>query len=118
MSHTRLSPMFKHRFIEARLPPISTYIDRVQDIYESGIFSNFGPVSQLFEEKILAKYGDGRECCVAAANATAGLSAALIAARVKGSVLVPAFTFPASSGAVRAANLTPVIVDVDRTTWA
>lgn len=118
MPDTCLEPVFKHRFIEARLPPISTYIDRLRNIYESGIFSNFGPVSQQFEEKILAKYGDSRECCVATANATAALSAALVAAQVKGSVLVPAFTFPASSGAVRAANLTPVIVDVDRTTWA
>ncbi|RDJ25408.1 hypothetical protein DWF00_15570 [Bosea caraganae] len=115
MRHT---PTFKHRFIEPRLPPVSAYLELFQQIYDSGTFSNFGPVSRRFEAQILAKYGDANECCVAAANATAGLSAALIAANVKGDVLVPAFTFPASSGAVRAANLRPVIADVDEKTWA
>lgn len=52
-------------------------------------------------------------CC----NATAGLSAALLATGRTDRVLLPAFTFPASLGAVRAAGMTPIVADVDAENW-
>jgi len=68
---------------------------------------------QLAEE-----FGAEGEVCVTCSSATAGLSAALIASRCTGPVLVPAFTFPATYGAVRAAGLEPLVMDVDPLTWA
>lgn len=63
-------------------------------------------------------FGDPAERCVPCASATSGLSAALIAADVSGQVLIPAFTFPATLGAVLAAGLVPSVIDVDEDSWA
>jgi dTDP-4-amino-4,6-dideoxygalactose transaminase len=109
---------FKHRFVVPCMPDVSAYAPYLDEAHAAGVFSNFGPLAVRFEAAVLARYGGASEAAVTAANATVGLSAALIAAGVRGPVLVPGFTFPASLGAVRAANLEPVVVDVDAVTWA
>src|SRR4051812_35388321 len=58
------------------------------------------------------------EVCISASSATAGLSAALLACGREGPVLLPAFTFPASLGAVRAAGREALVMDVSPETWA
>jgi dTDP-4-amino-4,6-dideoxygalactose transaminase len=70
------------------------------------------------ETGLLAAFGAPAEQCVACGSATAGLSAALIASGRTGGVLLPAFTFPASLGAARAAGMSPIVVDVDPDSWA
>ncbi|AVO45528.1 DegT/DnrJ/EryC1/StrS family aminotransferase [Phreatobacter cathodiphilus] len=110
--------MVRHRFVDPVMPPPSAYAAFLQEAYDGRIFSNFGPLSRRFEERLCSRFGHRDERCVAAASATAGLSAALIVSCKAGDVLVPAFTFPASAGAVFAANLTPRVIDVDPRTWA
>lgn len=100
------------------MPAAPTYARHLARADEMGIYSNFGPLSRELEAGIARELGLQEETIVACSSATAGLSAALIAAGVKGKVLVPAFTFPASLGAVRAANLEAHVVDVDPETWA
>ncbi len=85
---------------------------------ENGWYSNFGPLVRRFEAGLRASFGGADETCVTCCNATAGLSAALLATGRTGAVLVPAFTFPASLGAVRAAGMTPIVADVDAQTWS
>ena len=65
-----------------------------------------------------AAFGSEEGACVVTCNATAGLAACLISHAIEGSVLVPAFTFPASASAVLMAGAEPLVVDVDRQTWA
>ncbi|MEJ1161792.1 DegT/DnrJ/EryC1/StrS family aminotransferase [Prosthecomicrobium sp. N25] len=109
---------FRHLSVVPDLPPPSAYLPLLERAHAASWFTNFGPIVRAFEDDVLDALGVPGECCVSAANATAGLSAALLAARVAGPVLVPAFTFPASLGAVRAAGLQAIVVDVEPDTWA
>jgi len=90
----------------------------LEEIFENGWYSNFGPLVQRFEAGLLAKQGASEETCVTCSSATAGLSAALLASGRTGKVLIPAFTFPATLSAVRAAGLTEIVVDVNADDWA
>ena len=69
-------------------------------------------------QRQLRKLGVADETCVSCCNATAGLTASLLATGRTGNVVLPAFTFAASLGAVRAAGMTPLILDVDPQSWA
>jgi dTDP-4-amino-4,6-dideoxygalactose transaminase len=99
------------------MPAPADYFSMIQEIHENGWFSNFGPFSHRLESLLLAEFGATDETCVTASSGTAGLSAALLATGRPGPILLPAFTFPASLGAVRAAGMTPIIVDVDADEW-
>jgi dTDP-4-amino-4,6-dideoxygalactose transaminase len=104
--------------VEPDLPAPSKYLPLLEEIFENGWYSNFGPLVRRFEEQLLAAIGAPEESCVTCSNATAGLSASLIASGRTGEVLIPAFTFPASLSAVRAAGMTEIIVDVNADDWA
>lgn len=112
-----VSQPFRYRFVIPSVPKFSSYAEHLSRADKLGIYSNFGPLSRELEDGIIRKFGLAQESAVCCSSATAGLSAALIAGGVRGKVLVPAFTFPASLGAVRAANLEPHVVDVDLNTW-
>lgn len=100
------------------LPAPCDYLSFLEEMHANRWYSNFGPLARRFERGLRDAFGAEGETCVTASSGTAGLSAALIATGRPGPVLVPAFTFPASLGAVRAAGLAPIIVDVDRNDWA
>ena len=102
----------------ADLPAPDAYLPWLTEMHERGWYSNFGPLARRFENRLSSIFGAAGETCVTASSATSGLSAALLATGRTGPVLVPAFTFPASLGAVRAAGMRPIIVDVDRESWA
>jgi dTDP-4-amino-4,6-dideoxygalactose transaminase len=70
-----------------------------------------------FENALTERYCAPGEAITLAANATAGIAAALIALGVKGNVLIPAFTFPATLSAVVMAGARPWVLDVDTETW-
>jgi dTDP-4-amino-4,6-dideoxygalactose transaminase len=103
--------------VEPDLPAPLEYLPLLEEIFENGWYSNFGPLVRRFENELLAAKGAPEETCVSCGNATAGLSAALLATRRNGPVLLPAFTFPASLGAMRAAGMTAIVVDVDAERW-
>jgi len=108
---------FRHRLVVPDLPAPAEYLPLLEEIYESGWYSNFGPLARRLENRLLRTIGAPEESCVTCCNATAGLSAALLATGRTGGVLLPAFTFPASLGAIRAAGMTPIVVDVDPESW-
>jgi dTDP-4-amino-4,6-dideoxygalactose transaminase len=112
-----LTGSYRHRLVAPDLPTPTEYLPLLGEIHESGWYSNFGPLVRRLEGQLLATIGASGESCVTCCNATAGLSAALLATGRMGQVLVPAFTFPASLGAVRAAGMTPIVADVDPRTW-
>jgi dTDP-4-amino-4,6-dideoxygalactose transaminase len=108
---------YRYRLVQPDLPPPEDYLPLLRQMHQSGWYSNFGPLATTFERGLLERFGSAGETCVTCCNATAGLSAALLASGRLGRVLIPAFTFAASLGAVRAAGMTPVVVDVDATSW-
>lgn len=100
------------------LPSPADYLPLLTQMHDRHWYSNFGPLSQALEGRLSAIFGNADETCVAVCNATSGLSASLVATGRSGPVLVPAFTFPASLGAVLAAGMSPIVADVDCDSWA
>jgi dTDP-4-amino-4,6-dideoxygalactose transaminase len=107
----------KYPFVRPKIPPPESWTGYLEEVYERRYFTNFGVREQLLEERLTQRYvqGDGRATLTC--NATAGLTAALIATGVRGNVVVPAFTFPATMHAIIAARCEPVLCDVDPDTW-
>jgi len=104
-------------FIRPDVPPISAWAPILGEAYEAGRFSNFGPLSRRLEDALAAAWGGRDSACVATSSGTAALAAPLIAAGVRGRVVLPAFTFPATLAAIRMAGAEPFLVDVDPNTW-
>jgi dTDP-4-amino-4,6-dideoxygalactose transaminase len=86
--------------------------------YRRHWFSNFGPAASRLEAGLAAEFGEPDDKFVVTSSATAALCACLIARRITGRVLVPAFTFPATVAAIRMAGAEPWLVDVNATTWS
>ena len=106
--------------LRPRLPASSDILPYLEAIDERQWYSNHGPLVTLLEKRLSHRLGMAGAGVVTAANATAGLTAALLARRVPaGSLcLMPSWTFAATPHAARAAGLTPWFHDVDRRTWA
>jgi dTDP-4-amino-4,6-dideoxygalactose transaminase len=114
---TDLLELYRHRLVVPDLPGPAEYLPLLEEIHENGRYSNFGPLVRRLEIRLLTTLGATGESCVTCSNATAGLSAALLASGRTDQVLLPAFTFPASLAAVRAAGMRPVVADVDAVNW-
>jgi dTDP-4-amino-4,6-dideoxygalactose transaminase len=111
------SQSYRHRLVVPDLPVPAEYLPLLEEMQQNGYYSNFGPLARRLEEQLLKMMGTADERCVTCCNATAGLSAALLATGRSGYVLLPAFTFSASLGAIRAAGMTPIVADVDAENW-
>jgi dTDP-4-amino-4,6-dideoxygalactose transaminase len=109
---------YRYRSVLPDMPDPELFLPFLREAHANGWYSNFGPLVLRFEQQLLSFFGGKGETCVTASNATAGLSAAILASGARGPVLVPAFTFPASLAAVLAAGAQPIVVDVDRDSWA
>jgi dTDP-4-amino-4,6-dideoxygalactose transaminase len=105
------------RFIRPTIPEIAEWVPFLQEAYRQRVFTNFGPVASRLEQELTEKYGNGQRQAVLTANATAGLTAALLALKVRGPVVVPAFTFVATAQAVLQAGCEPLFADVALETW-
>jgi dTDP-4-amino-4,6-dideoxygalactose transaminase len=121
-STSQSQPVVEHtayrlRLVVPDLPPPEAYLPYLQAAHDSGWFTNFGPLARRLEGELQGIFGRHGEICVSASSATAGLSAALLALGCKGAVLLPAFTFAASAGAVFSAGLEPLVMDVSEKTW-
>jgi dTDP-4-amino-4,6-dideoxygalactose transaminase len=101
-------------FIRPSVPRPEDWLPDLAASYEVGWFSNRGPAVQAFEEELTERFG--REA-TAVANATVGLTAVLLALDVRGRVVLPSFTFPATACAVDLVGCKPVFCDVDEETW-
>jgi len=101
------------RAVMPELPEPTDWLPYYQPSVEANWFTNFGPVNTQFEARLYELYGCQNETVVTAANATCGLSACLIAERISGYVLCPAFTFQATAGAILGAGCNPFVLDVD-----
>jgi perosamine synthetase len=104
-----------------KIPLFKIYWDeddvrRVSEVIKSGMYWTTGPTSKEFE-KMLAEYS-GRKYAVVFNSGTSALHAAVLAHRIKeGEVIVPSFTFIATSNALIMAGLKPVFADIEEKTF-
>ncbi len=103
--------------VRPELPPPGAWLPFLDEAYAANWFTNFGALSRRLEARLAGDWGFAETSCVLAANATLALAAPLIACRIEGPVLLPAFTFPATSSAIKMAGAEPVLLDVSLETW-
>lgn len=88
----------------------------VDEVIRGGMYWTTGPKTKEFERNI-AEYL-GRKYAVVFNSGTSALHAALLAHRIKvGEVVVPSFTFIATSNALLMAGLKPVFADIEEKTF-
>jgi dTDP-4-amino-4,6-dideoxygalactose transaminase len=109
--------VYRFPFIRPSIPPVAEWVHYLEPAYHAKWFSNFGPVARQLETRLTARLCHPDEVITTASNCTAGISAALIALDVRGAVLIPAFTFPATMSAVIMAGAKACVLDVDLDTW-
>jgi dTDP-4-amino-4,6-dideoxygalactose transaminase len=107
----------KYPFTRPLIPPPEAWTPYLEPAYRQRYFTNFGPVERQFCEGLAEAFARPGETCVVSCNATSALSAALLALGVRGPVVVPSFTFPATVDAIYAARCEPVLCDVEPDTW-
>lgn len=102
-----------------KLPPIEKALPYLRQIDETRLYSNFGPLNVELERRLAAHFKLPEGGVVMVANATLGLTIALLAshARAGGQCLMPAWTFIASPHAAVLAGLRPYFLDLEGNEW-
>jgi perosamine synthetase len=104
-----------------KIPLFKIYWDEddvrsVSEVIRSGMYWTTGPTSKEFE-KMIAEYS-GRKYAVVFNSGTSALHAAVLAHRIEeGEVIVPSFTFIATSNVPIMAGLRPVFADIEDRTF-
>lgn len=93
------------------LPPLSKIIPKLKEVFRTGEVTNAKYV-RILEESV--KEYTGARYAIAVSNATSGLLLTLKALGIKGKVIVPSFTFPATVNAIIWNGLSPLFVDCNR----
>jgi dTDP-4-amino-4,6-dideoxygalactose transaminase len=121
--------MVNRRKIEYRVPLMRPKLPRADDILpylrmidENRIYSNFGPLNELLEERLADKHNEWfghRPCVVTTNNGTSALELALQSLRLPpgSKILVPALTFVATCTAVQRLGFIAVACDVSPGSW-
>lgn len=89
----------------------SVFLARIEGMFNRNWLTNNGPLVQEFERRIAEDLGVRH--CVAICNGTVALEIAIRALGLTGEVIVPSWTFIATSHALAWQGLTPVFADVD-----
>tara|TARA_Y100000590_G_scaffold350111_2_gene401874 strand:- start:1368 stop:2453 length:1086 start_codon:yes stop_codon:yes gene_type:complete len=96
------------------VPERKDLYEKLDSCFESGWWSNFGPIVTEFENELSSFFSVDPSHITTVANATLGLQLVLTALNLKkGKVILPSFTFLATACSVVQAGLTPVFVDID-----
>jgi dTDP-4-amino-4,6-dideoxygalactose transaminase len=106
--------------LRPRLPSSADILPYLQLIDERRWYSNRGPLVGQLEAQLGRHLGLESGGVVTLANATVGLTAALLSlgAPAASLCLMPSWTFAATPHAARAAGMKPWFHDVDSRTWA
>lgn len=108
-------PVFK-----PTLPTADVLLPYLQRIDASGWYSNMGPLVRELEGRLGDYFGVPADHVVTCVNGTVGLALALQAvdARAGSYCAIPSWTFVATPAAAMAGGLKPLLLDVERETWA
>lgn len=104
------------RYIRPVMPAPADWTPYLEESYRTGYFANFGPAVRHFEQRLKQKYARERSA-VTSPSATIGLVCALQALGIRGKVLIPSYTFPATAHAVLMGECTPVFCEISQDTW-
>ena len=97
---------------------MNEYLGELEKMDISHIYTNYGPLNQHFEEKVMSEFFDSKGAVTTVANATLGLMAAIQFKKEKGKyALMPSFTFPATPLAAIWCGLEPYFIDVSLDDW-
>lgn len=106
-------------FLRPSLVKSEAYQKYLSQIDDSHIYSNFGPLNTLFENRVLSSYFHNHGAVATVNNATSGLMLAISTCKRKGGryALMPSFTFAATPLSAMWCGLTPYFIDIDPHTW-
>jgi dTDP-4-amino-4,6-dideoxygalactose transaminase len=112
-------PQKKIPLMRPLLPPAEAILPYLKEIDANRWYSNFGPLSFRFEERLAALFGVPSSCLMTVSNGTSALSVLLQALNVQsGTVCVmPSWTFAATAAAAIEVGMTPHFVDVNEQSW-
>ncbi len=103
------------RLIRPPIPGAEALDPYLAEIRESGIVSNFGPLSRRFEEALAARLEVDH--CLALSNLSTGLMYMPVAAGLEGGeVIMPSMTFAATAHSMLLGGLRPIFADIDEVT--
>jgi dTDP-4-amino-4,6-dideoxygalactose transaminase len=108
--------------LRACLPSAERLLPYLRRIDAQRIYSNFGPLAVEFEARLAQQLGLSASMVTSAGSGTAALVAAILASagratRERPFALVPSYTFVATAVAVEQCGYTPLLVDVDPSSW-
>lgn len=94
----------------------AAYLDQIDD---SHIYSNYGPLNTRFEQRILNEFFKDQGALTTVANATLGLMLAISLCHRPGKqyAIMPSFTFAATPLAAMWCGLEPYFIDIDPDGW-
>lgn len=99
---------------QLNLPPWPEFEKAFRDIFDRQFYANHGPLEQQLDRELAEFFGVKH--AIGVVNATAALMLLLRALDVKGRVVTPSHTFPATAQAVLWAGIQPLFCDVDPAT--
>ncbi|MFC2083777.1 DegT/DnrJ/EryC1/StrS family aminotransferase [Bacteroidota bacterium] len=111
------APLFESRMgiVRPALPREASLRSRFVEVLTNGKIANNSRYVRMFEQK-LRNYLQ-IDHCLLVCNATSGLMIALKSMQLKGSVIVPSFTFSATIHALVWNGLEPIFADIDPDTF-
>lgn len=105
-------------FLRPRLVTLDQYAHYVRIAEDARHYTNFGPLSTRFEQRVIDEWFGGVGAATMVCNATLGLMLAIGQMKRPGRyVLMPSFTFAATPLAAQWCGLEPVFIDVDPDEW-
>ncbi|MDF2958855.1 MAG: aminotransferase, degt/dnrj/eryc1/strs family protein [Paenibacillus sp.] len=110
--------MFEIPFLRPKLVEKEDYMDYLKQIDDSRIYSNYGALNTLFEQRLIQELFHGDGSAVTVNNATTGLMLAISQAKRPGKyALMPSFTFAATPLAAMWCGLEPYFIDIRESDW-
>ncbi|WP_028559706.1 DegT/DnrJ/EryC1/StrS family aminotransferase [Paenibacillus pinihumi] len=105
-------------FLKPLIVPKEAFQDYMEQIDNSRIYSNNGPLNQRLEKQIMEQYFSNDGDAVTVNNATTGLMLAIAHTKRQGKyAIMPSFTFPATPLSALWCGLEPYYIDINPDTW-
>lgn len=106
-------------FLRPNLVKKGDYLHFLSRIEDSRLFSNYGPLNSLFEDRVIKEVFNHTGAAVTVNNATSGLMLAISQCKRPNAryALMPNFTFAATPLAAMWCGLEPYFVDISQDDW-
>jgi len=97
-------------------PPILLIEKYLNEIFENGVFSNFGPLVQRLEDRLAKYFNVDKQLVVLCSNATQGIAGSSFISSID-QYICPSFTFPGSALGLLHSGKKIFFADIDPETW-